>query len=243
MDTDFSNVYDDQTRAEAYATLDFPGTYYLAFRDLPAIISEYVHGTKALDFGCGAGRSTRFVRSLGFDVVGVDVSEPMLAKARERDAHGDYRLVLAGDLSSLAAGGYDLILSAFTFDNIPTIEEKVAHFRELRRLLSADGKIVNLVSSPEIYVNEWTSFSTKDFPENRAARCGDKVRIVMLDVKERRPVEDILWTDEGYREVYGRARLTPIKNYKPLGNQGEGYPWVSETRIAPWVICILKRAE
>lgn len=243
METDFSNVYDDQTRAEAYATLDLPGTYYLAFRDLPAIIREHAHGTTALDFGCGAGRSTRFVRSLGFDVVGVDVSESMLAKARERDADGDYRLVPTGDLSSLAASGYDLIVSAFTFDNIPTIEAKVAHFLELRRLLSGDGRIVNLVSSPEIYVNEWVSFSTKDFPENRAARCGDRVRIVMLDVKDRRPVEDILWTDEGYRAVYERARVKPIKIYKPLGEPSEGHAWVSETSIAPWVIYVLGRAD
>ena len=50
----FSNVYDDKQRAEAYATLDFPGTYYLAYRDLPAIIAEHVVGKDALDFGCGA---------------------------------------------------------------------------------------------------------------------------------------------------------------------------------------------
>jgi len=31
-----------------------------------------VRGRKAVDFGCGAGRSTRFLRTLGFDAVGVD---------------------------------------------------------------------------------------------------------------------------------------------------------------------------
>jgi ubiquinone/menaquinone biosynthesis C-methylase UbiE len=239
VDAKFSNVYDDQARAKAYAKLDFPGTYYLAYRDLPAIIGEHVRGRKALDFGCGAGRSTRFLRALGFDVVGVDISEPMLDQARERDPQGDYRLVSAGDLSSLAAGAFDLVLSAFTFDNVPTIEKKITLFQGLKRLLSADGRIVNLVSSPEIYVNEWTSFSTKDFPENRAARCSDKVLIVMLDVEDRRPVEDILWTDEGYRDVYERAGVKAIKVYRPLGNPGEGHAWVSETRIAPWVIYVL----
>jgi len=238
-----SNVYDDQARAEAYATLAFPGTYHLAYRDLPAIIGEHVHGRKAIDFGCGAGRSTRFLRELGFDVVGVDVSAPMLARARGRDPQGDYRLVPDGDLGSLAADAYDLVLSAFTFDNIPTMEKKVTLFRGLRRLLASGGRIVNLVSSPEIYVNEWASFSTKDFPENRAARCGDKVLIVMLDVEDRRPVEDVLWTDEGYRDVYERAGVRPIETYRPLGTQGEANPWVSEARIAPWVIYVLGRAE
>jgi SAM-dependent methyltransferase len=237
----FKNVYDDQARAEAYAALEFPGTYHLAYRDLPAIIREHVRGGRALDFGCGAGRSTRFLRGLGFDVVGVDVSAPMLARARERDPRGDYRLLPGGDLDSLAAEPYDLVLSAFTFDNIPTMEKRVALLSGLKDLLRPDGRIVSLVSSPEIYVNEWASFSTKDFPENRAARCGDKVRIVMLDVDDRRPVEDILWTDECYRDMYLRSGVRPIETYRPLGNRDEA-AWVSETEIAPWVIYVLERA-
>jgi SAM-dependent methyltransferase len=243
MSTRFANVYDDQARSVAYARLEFPGTYYLAYRDLPAIIGEHVQGRSAIDFGCGAGRSTRFLRQLGFDVVGLDISEPMLARARERDPRGEYRLVPDGDLGGLAAGTCDLILSAFTFDNVPTWEKKVTLFQSLKRLLREGGRVVNLVSSPDIYLNEWASFSTKDFPENRTARCGDKVLIVMLDVEDRRPVEDILWTDEGYHEVYRHAGLEAIKTYKPLATPAEAYSWVSETTIAPWVIYVLGRAE
>lgn len=69
----FINCYEDADRADAYASLEFANTYYLAYRDLPAIISEYVAGTRALDFGCGTGRSSRFLQKLGFDVIGVDV--------------------------------------------------------------------------------------------------------------------------------------------------------------------------
>jgi predicted TPR repeat methyltransferase len=80
----FNNVYEDEERARAYATLQFPGTYYLAFRDLPALIRRHNHGARALDFGCGTGRSTRFLRSLGLQVIGADISEPMLDQARAR---------------------------------------------------------------------------------------------------------------------------------------------------------------
>ena len=65
----------------------------------------------------------------------------------------------------------------------------------------------------------------------------------MLDVEDRRPVEDILWTDEGYREVYERAGMRPIAVHRPLGKLDEPYPWVSETSIAPWVIYVLELAE
>ena len=78
-------MYADSVRADAYDQLEFPGTYYLAFRDVPAILADYVRGNEALDFGCGAGRSTRFLRSFGYKVTGVDISEPMLQRARERD--------------------------------------------------------------------------------------------------------------------------------------------------------------
>ena len=241
MSGDFSNVYADRARADAYARLEFPGTYYLAFRDIPALIAEHVRGRRALDFGCGTGRSTRFLRGLGFEVTGVDISEAMLARARERDPGGDYRLVPDGDLHTLPSGAYDLALSAFTFDNVPTMERKVRLFTGLRDSLAEGGRIVNLVSSPEIYVHEWASFSTKDYPENRGARSGERVRIVMLDVEDRRPVEDIVWSDEDYSEVYRRAGLSPLRAHRPLGTAAEPYPWVSETTIAPWVIYVLGR--
>jgi len=97
MKEEFSNVYDDKTRADAYAKLELPGTYYLAYRDLPAIIGGHVQGRTAMDFGCGTGRSTRLLRELGFDAVGVDIAEHMLARAREADPQGEYRLVPDGD--------------------------------------------------------------------------------------------------------------------------------------------------
>jgi hypothetical protein len=37
---DFHNVYADAVRAASYAALEFPDTYYLAFRDLPGILQH-----------------------------------------------------------------------------------------------------------------------------------------------------------------------------------------------------------
>jgi ubiquinone/menaquinone biosynthesis C-methylase UbiE len=240
---EFFNVYEDTQRAEAYAKLEFPGTYYLAYRDLPEIICEHVKGRSAIDFGCGTGRSTRFLQEIRFDTIGVDIAEDMIKKAREKDPQGDYRLIEDGDLSQFKDASCDLVLSAFTFDNIPTMAKKVKIFREIRRLLRNEGKIVNLVSSPEIYTHEWASFTTKDFPENRHAKSGDKVRIIVTDVDDQRPVEDIIWSDEEYQEVFEKAGLKVVRTYKPLAKEDEPYTWVNETRIAPWVIYVLKRAE
>jgi SAM-dependent methyltransferase len=242
MSAEFSNVYDDDERADSYADLEFPGTYWLAYRDIPALVAAHVQGTRALDFGCGTGRSTRFLRDLGFDVVGVDISERMLARARERDPDGDYRKVPDGELPGLDSGSFDLILSVFTFDNVPDFDRKVSLLTALQRLLAPGGRMVNLVSSPVIYLNEWASFSTRDFPENGDARDGDTVRIVMLDVADSRPVEDVLCTEQSYREAYSRAGLAPIEVHRPLGRQDEPFEWVTETEVSPWAVYVLERA-
>jgi SAM-dependent methyltransferase len=236
---EFSNVYEDARRAAAYATLEFPGTYYLAFRDLPEIIRAHVKGTKALDFGCGTGRSTRFVKSLGFDAVGVDISEDMLRLARERDPQGDYRLVGEDSMGDLGKEEFDFVLSAFTFDNIPTMDAKVRYFKALRNLLRPAGRIVNLVSSPEIYTHDWASFTTTCFEGNFKAKRGDSVYTIMNDVEDQRPVHDVLWPDEAYRETYANAGLEIEKVYRPLGRKEDPCEHVNEMTVAPWVIYVL----
>jgi trans-aconitate methyltransferase len=235
----FRNVYADAERAAAYSRLEFPGTYFLAFRDLPAIITRHVAGKRAVDFGCGAGRSTRFLRRLGFEAAGIDVSPDMIRRARELDPDGDYRLVEPADFTGLAEGAWDLVLSAFTFDNIPQAG-KVPSLVGLARLLAPAGRIVNLVSTPEIYTHEWASFSTRDFPENREAKSGDIVRIVMTDVPDRRPVEDVVCARSAYLDLYRESGLDVAADHEPLGREDEPFAWVNENRIAPWRIDVLR---
>ena len=90
----------------------------------------------------------------------------MIAIARRIDPAGDYRLIRDGDLTQFKPAAYSLVLCAFSFDNIAGAEKKIALLQGLGKLLDDGGRIVSLVSSPEIYVNESASFSTRDFPEN-----------------------------------------------------------------------------
>ena len=238
MNHTFDNVYADEERARAYATLQFPGTYYLAFRDLPALIHRYNHGSRALDFGCGTGRSTRFLRNLGLNVIGADVSQAMLDHARALDPSGEYHLIRDNVADEFAPASFDVALAAFTFDNMPT-EAKTAALRGLRIVLAPDGCLLLVVSAPEIYVNEWASFSTRDFLENRHARDGDQVRIIMLDVPDRRAVEDVFCTDAHYVRLFESAGLRVLDVQRPLATGKEPTRWVSETTTAAWTIYVL----
>lgn len=237
----FENSWGNRTRAESYARLEFPNTYYLAYRDLPQIISSHVTGKKAVDFGCGTGRSTRFLKNLGFKVTGIDISPDMLDIARQLDKSDDYQLVTNGQYSHLGENQYDLVQSIFTFDNIPGWENRTNILTGLRDLLNSTGKIICLDSTPDLYTNEWASFSTNEFPGNRTAKTGDIVRDIMLDVEDRRPVEDIYWTVEDYHLLFTKAGLILDATYKPLGKPDEPYNWISELNIAPWMIFVLSK--
>lgn len=237
----FHNVYQDTHRAAAYATLEFDGTYHLAFRDLPELLRTHVRGTRALDFGCGSGRSTRFLQGLGFETLGADIAPEMLALARERDPGGRYQLLAEGDSSPLAGQAFDLVLCAYPFDNIPRRDLKLRILRDLRDVLAPGGILVNLVSSPEIYLHEWASFSTRGYAEeNRKAACGDVVRIVTTTIPDARPCDDILFPEAEYRALHEEAGFATRVVHKPLARGDEPCAWGEETRIPPWHLHVLE---
>ena len=235
----FENAYADRIRAAAYATLGFPGTYRLAFRDVPQVLGKHVKRGSALDFGCGAGRSTRFLKGLGFDCIGIDVSENMVAQAQRSDPEGEYMVVPDGDYGDLGDRRFDLVFAAFTFDNIPGGDHRAAILGALRERLRPAGRIVLLGSTPDIYRHEWVSFTTADFPENASARSGEEVRIVMKDVADARPIVDLVWFHDDYVRLAGQAGLAIVDEHRPLGREDDGPAWGSEAKIAPWVIYVL----
>ena len=236
----FLNAYEDNERADSYANLEFPNTYYLAYRDIPKLLRKYKNSGRVLDFGCGTGRSSRFTRKLGFDVVGVDISKDMVKKARQLDPSGDYRCIKNGDFEEFEIGSFDIILSVFTFDNIPGVENRHNLLNGLSKLLKEGGVIVMLDSTPEIYCHEWASFSTKEFPENKNVCSGGSVKIIMTDVKDSRPVEDIVWFEEDYLNLFSKTGLEILEIHKPLGRKEEPVTWINETIIPPWVIYVLR---
>jgi SAM-dependent methyltransferase len=75
---------------------------------------------RVADLGCGTGRTAAWLRAAGVRgaIDGVDLTPEMLSRARERGAHDSLR---EGDLrdSGLAAGAYDLVISALVDEHLP----------------------------------------------------------------------------------------------------------------------------
>ena len=67
--------------------------------------------------------------------------------------------------------------------------------------------------------------------------------LALSDVPDRRPVEEVLWAGGAYREIHALAGLDVLDVHKPLAKESEPYPWVNETRVAPWVIHGLGKSQ
>jgi malonyl-CoA O-methyltransferase len=101
-----------------------------------------VAGLDVVDVGCGTGRHALRLAARGADVTGVDFSEGMLARAREKPGADRVRW-LVHDLADLPLPlpehSFDVVLAALVAEHIGDL---AAFFSELGRLCRGDGRIV-----------------------------------------------------------------------------------------------------
>jgi ubiquinone/menaquinone biosynthesis C-methylase UbiE len=105
------------------------------------IVREILDGLPvgvALDAACGTGRHAEYLASLGHTVIGVDASPAMLARAREKVPHGEFR---EGDLHVLPVddASADLVVCAIALVHLADID---GPFREFARVLRPGGHLV-----------------------------------------------------------------------------------------------------
>ncbi|PZQ49863.1 MAG: hypothetical protein DI556_10430 [Rhodovulum sulfidophilum] len=99
-------------------------------------------GESVLDIGCGAGGSTRALArevSPGGAVLGLDISEPLLAAARERTEAPNVRFEQAdAQTATLPAAAFDLAASRF---GVMFFSDAVAAFRNIGAALRPGGRL------------------------------------------------------------------------------------------------------
>jgi len=116
-----------------------------------AAVSSPRRGTRALDVGCGTGKSTEPLLELGYEVTACDPSPAMLAQAKRRlNAH-----------ARLVAGGLPRLPRLGRFDYVSCLNDVVNHlldeealtaaFAALRDNLSRGGVVVFDTSTEALY--------------------------------------------------------------------------------------------
>lgn len=108
-----------------------------------------VRGLEIADVGCGTGRHARRLAAHGARVTGIDFSEGMLAKAREKCAGlpSPPNLIFhdLGTPLPFADQSFDRVLSALVLDHVPDL---AAHFRDLSRVCRSAGSVIVSVMHP-----------------------------------------------------------------------------------------------
>ncbi len=112
---------------------------------------------KILDLGCGVGRTTYPLHKEGFNVIGVDISEAMIEKAKTTFPEIDFRVGTALELE-FEDETFDYVL--FSFNGIDLIfpeERRLKALKEIRRVLKNKGIFIFSTH------NSWFSISQNPY--------------------------------------------------------------------------------
>ena len=143
------NIYDDETFFEGYSRLPRSVEGLEGAPEWPALrgLLPELDGRRVLDLGCGFGWFCRWAREHGAaSVLGVDVSERMLARARA-ETHDAAISYVKADLEhfKLTPKTFDLAYSSLAFHYIENLERLLI---SVLAALVPGGKLIFSVEHP-----------------------------------------------------------------------------------------------
>jgi ubiquinone/menaquinone biosynthesis C-methylase UbiE len=129
-------------------------------------------GLKVLDLACGQGFFSHEMVKAGAEVVGVDISKELIAKAAGKKISGErvvgakhasesesFFSAAATDLSVLGEKKFDVVFSILAIQNIENISKT---FKEVSRVLTLAGKLVIVLNHPTFRIPKKSSWGFDD---------------------------------------------------------------------------------
>lgn len=105
--------------------------------------NHYFNGKKVIDLGCGEGRDSIYLKTLGIDVVGVDISCSALIKARElaklQNLDIDFIESNVLFLNAFENESFDTAINMGCLHMIVEDRERKEHIKNVHRILKEDG--------------------------------------------------------------------------------------------------------
>jgi ubiquinone/menaquinone biosynthesis C-methylase UbiE len=173
-------------------------------------------GERVLDIGCGNGATSfALLEAVGAsgDVMGVDVSQPMLSQARSRITTSNIRFVEADAATHPFAADRDLIFSRF---GVMFFVEPVAAFANIRKAAAKGGRLA-FICWRKVEENEWAMrpylAALPFLPEQKA---GDPNAPGPFAFADRERTRGIL-AEAGFRDI----AIEPFDGHMRLGASPE----------------------
>ncbi|MGZ4658009.1 MAG: class I SAM-dependent methyltransferase [Blastococcus sp.] len=118
-------------------------------READAHLLGDVAGRRVLEIGCGSAPCARWLRQAGADVVALDLSAGMLARAAELNrATGIDVPLLQADAGTLPLADASLDLVCSAFGGLPFVADVEGALTEVARVLRPGGRFVASVNHP-----------------------------------------------------------------------------------------------
>lgn len=239
-----NNNYDQNATAYSQLNLLGTGTTYLSFRDVPELIQKYCPNAnpQVLDYGCGAGRSTRFLKHIGIQSVeSVDVNPEMLKQATQLDPGGNYRQITSAETGSQAES-FDLVFCSFVLVELSSNEEIQKIFKEVNRVLKKDGTFMLVTLSEDLFDSKhrWLSYDM-DFAENRNLVSGSYTKFRLLDINL--ILQDYYWTNNDILTIGRSSDFESLEIHKTFGKKEDPFQWASEAHTSPYDIYIFRKSK
>lgn len=110
-------------------------------RPMPFFQHDSYRGKALLDLSCGIGRNLPFLKTLGFQIQGTEISLPLVEKLRESFPDMSFFVGWAHSLP-FSSGSFDVLLSCNTCYYIPQGGTFEANLREIERVLRPGGVFI-----------------------------------------------------------------------------------------------------
>lgn len=165
--------YDDRTYGDAFA--DVYDEWYEEISDIDTTVStllELAGAGPVLELGVGTGRIAVPLAvagsGAGLRVAGIDTSDPMLQRLRERDQSERVQAVLGSMVDGLPDECFSLIFVAYnTLFNLRSHEQQSACLRSVARHLEPDGRFVVEAFVPDDSHTEGSDVSVRSMTADR----------------------------------------------------------------------------
>jgi SAM-dependent methyltransferase len=143
---------------ERYAAAETPWDTGIPDNNLTEFVrSAAVKGT-ALEVGCGTGTNTLWLAGHGFKMIGVDISQIAIEKARAKAAGAnlDCRFEQLDFLNDTVSGGpFDFVFDRGCFHLFDNHEDRARFSERVARVLAPNGRWLSLIGSTEGGERDW----------------------------------------------------------------------------------------
>lgn len=165
---------------------------------------------KVLDIGCGGGYITKDIgdSSANLEVTGIDLSVDMVQYAKDNNSAENVQY-LQSDAAYLpfGTGEFDVIVSHFFTEHLPTQDKLVQVLNEMARVVKPDGVVfLEDIIRPRSEEELQFLLQQAGYPEEQAQNYADSLRAAFSN-------------DEWLGAIYGSALCAPTCEM----------PWLSKT--------------